>query len=234
MSARPSLRRRAARQPLRRRLLPLLFLAGAACEDSAPPPPPAPAAPAPLVAAPSKTPAPATPAGPPLDAAQQAAADQAKAAGMAFAAALKTTLVSALQAGGPPEGLKVCNEAAPRLLAEQSAASGLQMGRSSLRLRSPANAGPDWVRAGLQVWGEGPAAAAAPQVAVVGAGPDEQVHLLLPIAVEAPCLACHGAKEALSGPLSAELARLYPADQATGYALGDLRGALWISAPVKR
>lgn len=232
MSPRTALRRRAARAPLCRRLLPLLFLTGAACGEPAAPPSAPPAGPAPLVA-PPPSPAPA-PAGPALDAAQQAAAEQAKAAGKAFAGALKNTLVAALQAGGPPEGVSVCNEAAPRLLAEQRAASGMELGRSSLRLRSPANVAPDWVQAGLVAWGDGPAEAARPQVSVVGAGADERVHVLLPIAVEAPCLACHGDKAGFGAPLLAELSSRYPADQATGYALGDLRGGLWISAPVKR
>ena len=41
------------------------------------------------------------------------------------------------------------------------------------------------------------------------------------------CLACHGAPEQIPAEVAAILAERYPDDQATGYAVGDLRGALW-------
>jgi len=43
-----------------------------------------------------------------------------------------------------------------------------------------------------------------------------------------PCLLCHGAPEPA---LKAEIDRLYPQDQATGFRPGELRGAFTVSAP---
>jgi hypothetical protein len=40
------------------------------------------------------------------------------------------------------------------------------------------------------------------------------------------CLTCHGNGDQIPKEVTEALAKLYPDDQATGYALGDLRGAL--------
>lgn len=58
--------------------------------------------------------------------------------------------------------------------------------------------------------------------------------MIHPIAIEAPCLACHGPADGLAPEIRAKLTAAYPQDPATGYALGDLRGALWAEAPVGR
>ena len=52
------------------------------------------------------------------------------------------------------------------------------------------------------------------------------------VAVEPMCLACHG--KALELATRAALQRLYPTDSATGFAAGDLRGALWVEVPAGR
>jgi hypothetical protein len=53
------------------------------------------------------------------------------------------------------------------------------------------------------------------------------VRLIDPIRVEAPCVACHGPKETIAPAVRDVLAAKYPADEATGYSAGDLRGAFW-------
>ena len=50
-----------------------------------------------------------------------------------------------------------------------------------------------------------------------------------PILLQPPCLACHG--EALAPDLAARIAELYPADRATGFRVGELRGVFWIELP---
>jgi hypothetical protein len=46
-----------------------------------------------------------------------------------------------------------------------------------------------------------------------------------PIYVQPLCVTCHGAT--LAPDLQAKIDELYPNDQATGYAAGDLRGVFW-------
>ena len=49
-----------------------------------------------------------------------------------------------------------------------------------------------------------------------------------PIAVEGPCLTCHG--KAIPDPVARAIADRYPDDAATGYDAGDLRGAFVVRA----
>jgi hypothetical protein len=55
------------------------------------------------------------------------------------------------------------------------------------------------------------------------AQPDGGFRYMRPIFVQSACLTCHG--ETLSTELQAALDQRYPADHATGYRVGDLRGA---------
>jgi len=207
------------------------LLLTAACDLPRPTPPPEPQVAPPPAAAAATAPAAGAPA---LDPAQSAAVDRAKAAAKAFAGALKEELGAAVAAGGPPAGVEACVDAAPRQTAAQAAAAGVQLGRSALRLRNPANRGPGWVQAGLQAWGERKHEGLQPQISVHKGDQGEVVRVLLPIAVEPQCAACHGDRAAQPPALQAALAAKYPDDQAVGFAPGDLRGGLWVEAPVLR
>jgi excinuclease UvrABC helicase subunit UvrB len=48
---------------------------------------------------------------------------------------------------------------------------------------------------------------------------------------EKPCLACHG--KTLAPQVAARLKELYPDDRATGYAAGEIRGAITLSRPLQ-
>ena len=52
-----------------------------------------------------------------------------------------------------------------------------------------------------------------------------------PIITAPMCLACHGSE--LSVEVKDALAAQYPADQASGYAAGDLRGIFWVTLPAQ-
>jgi hypothetical protein len=46
------------------------------------------------------------------------------------------------------------------------------------------------------------------------------------------CLNCHGAPADLSPAVKARLAERYPNDKATGYAVGQIRGAMTLKRPL--
>jgi hypothetical protein len=191
------------------------------------PPAATPAAPAPVppAAAPS-------PAGPPEEAvplpeappAWAPAIERAQASARDFQQALQGRLAAALAQGGPPAAVDVCAADAQRIAAEVGASSGLKLGRTSDRLRNPANAPPAWARTFLGL-AAGEKAADVQGVAVDLGG---QLGVLLPIDVKATCLGCHGAPASISPKVKEVLARRYPRDQAVGYAAGDFRGYLWV------
>jgi hypothetical protein len=135
---------------------------------------------------------------------------------------LKQRLQAAMQQGGPEAAIAVCADHAQQITAAAQA-DGVQVGRSSLRLRNPKNAAPEWVQAWLIAQGERPVAGLEPLREVEGG----KARLLRPIGVEPLCVTCHGPAASLPPDVSTLLKQRYPDDRAVGYAPGDLRGALW-------
>lgn len=140
---------------------------------------------------------------------------------------LKERLTTAMATGGPEAAARACSDEAQTLTAQVAKETGVKVGRSSLRLRNPANAGPAWVADWLTSQGERPAEGVAPFAAAAEVDGKPVTRLIDPIRVEAPCVACHGPKETLAPAVRDVLSAKYPADEATGYGAGDLRGAFW-------
>ncbi len=167
-----------------------------------------------------------TPAGTPPkrnSVAEEKALDAAQDAAVIFSARLRAKLLAAMGEGGPQRAIEVCSTEARALAETVATETKVTVGRSSLRLRTAADAGPPWVRDWLKAQGERPAQGLAP-TRVLAEG---YARVLLPIPIEKACLGCHGPAEALTSEVKAALAQRYPDDHATGYAEGDLRGVLW-------
>jgi hypothetical protein len=146
---------------------------------------------------------------------------------------LKGELMAGMKGGGPAAALDVCSSSAQSLTGTVQRNAGVAVGRSSLRLRNPANAGPAWVTTWLKEQ-DGRAAAEVHPASTVATNAQGEavVRIVAPLPIEAPCLICHGAEQGRAPDLQAALSARYPEDQANGYALGDLRGAVWAEAPV--
>ena len=180
---------------------------------------------------PGMTPAPAAP----VVSTNDADLARAQAAGQAFSGQLRGELQAAMAVGGPVAAVDVCHTRAPRIAEAVMAEHGVQLGRVALpgRNRHPDHAAGDWKLATLQAFQQAVdgGAPAAEQVAVVTDGLPDGVALRMMrgIATEPPCLACHGSE--VAEPVRAAIAQHYPGDHATGFAVGDLRGALWVEVP---
>lgn len=124
-------------------------------------------------------------------------------------------------AGGPVAAIDACRVRAPEIASKLST-DGVRIGRSSHRLRNPANRGPEWIEATLEAYVDEPDS----RVPVVVEFDGDRVGYIEPIITQPMCVSCHG--DALAGPLAAEIERLYPDDEATGFAAGDLRGLFWV------
>jgi hypothetical protein len=183
-----------------------------------------------LVACGTGEPRPATSQPAALQAAAAQAGDvaRARAALMPLKKGLKSALMGAIQSKGPVAAGQACKLEAPRITAAAEV-DGIRVGRASDKLRNPANAAPAWVKPHLAAW---LAAAPAPGVHVTQPLPDGRRGYLEPIFVQPPCLLCHGAE--VPAPIRESLSALYPTDQATGYALGQVRGVFWVDLPPAR
>ncbi len=141
---------------------------------------------------------------------------------------LGARLVSALSAGGPAEAIEACRVDAPEIAQRLSGEAGARVGRTALKVRNPANASDPEQQAVMHEFA---------RLLDLGAGPPERFDIrsdggaryMRAIVTQPMCLACHGAS--LAPEVSAALARLYPQDQATGFAAGELRGAFVIEWP---
>jgi hypothetical protein len=121
--------------------------------------------------------------------------------------------------GDPDANAAACEDA--------RAVPGVQVGRTSARLRNPENAAPAWARAYVAAT-DGRKAA---DVHAAAFDLGDRVGLLRPIEIRTRCLGCHAPAEALGDGTREWLRRAYPRDRALGYALGDLRGFWWAEAP---
>jgi hypothetical protein len=159
--------------------------------------------------------------------------EQSRQLSMQLGKELKGELGAAIEKGGPVAAIDVCHTRAPAIAARLSGESGARVGRTALRVRNAANAPDDLERAVLEQFAgdmaagriEGPLEAA---FEIKREGGIER-HYLRAIPTEALCLACHG--ETLAPELAAAIARDYPGDQATGFKLGELRGAFRVVWP---
>ncbi|MBN7798837.1 Tll0287-like domain-containing protein [Parahaliea mediterranea] len=147
-----------------------------------------------------------------------------------FASELKSALQQAMREDGPVGAIAVCQSQAPAIAARLSEENGVAVGRTSLKPRNPANTPRDWQREVLAHFEQRRAGSGAetPLEWFVTL-PDGSARYMMAIDTQPLCLACHG--EQLAPSVADALRARYPDDQATGYRLGDLRGAFWVDWP---
>ena len=141
----------------------------------------------------------------------------------ALLAKLKTTMES----GGPAAAVEVCRTEARAIAETVAKKQGIELGRTSHRVRNPANAPRPWARAIVE--GSAGVKSAAERIRVVDLG--ERVGVLRPIGTADMCTRCHGAEGDVRRNLGGALAAAYPQDRATGFSPGDLRGWMWAEVP---
>lgn len=145
---------------------------------------------------------------------------RARAALAPFKTTLREELGRALQAS-PERAIDVCAQRAPEL-ARSASRDGITVGRSAIKLRSPANAPRPWLGPVMDKLSKAPSGAEAVQVVSL---PDGRRGYAEAIWMGPPCLTCHG--EALAPSIADKLRERYPNDAARGFRIGELRGVFW-------
>lgn len=139
-------------------------------------------------------------------------------------------VAAAIEEGGPAHAIDFCStEALPRTAAVADA-HGVELKRTSTRLRNPANAPDAYERAALEHFEAEIEAGRAPPPYLVQRA-DGELRYYRPIIVAEPCTVCHGPRDALDPAVVEALDRRYPDDDATGYRPGDFRGLVRVSVP---
>ena len=169
---------------------------------------------------------------PACSAQEKAALERAKTGAKVLGNTLGLELSNALKTGSVPDAFTMCAGNAQAMTQRIAEEEGVTVGRSSLRLRNPANAGPDWVTAWLEEQGERSVNQAEGFERIDSTSEGKFARFIKPIGIKPECLNCHGERDKLADEVAAKLAEHYPNDAATGYAVGDLRGAIWAEVKV--
>ena len=156
--------------------------------------------------------------------------DETRGAIKALGAELKSTLQSTMKAEGPVKAISVCNEQAPRLAQKVSDEKGMEVARTSLKVRNELNAPDAWELSVLEQFeqrkAEGEPVKTMEYSETTTHNGNKVFRYMKAIPADDVCLMCHG--ETIGDGLSAEINKLYPNDQATGFKKGDIRGAFTV------
>ncbi len=146
-----------------------------------------------------------------------------------FSKSLLGELTQAIAKDGTAAAVAVCSERAPAIAAN-TARDGYTLRRIGTRVRNHATNVPTAAeRQLLDRFAAMPAEQRSQEFIEVEV--DGRWTGYAPISIGVPlCLSCHGSDAQIQAEVRARLAELYPRDEAVGYALADLRGAVVIES----
>jgi hypothetical protein len=144
-------------------------------------------------------------------------------------AQLGARLKSALAEGGPVAAIEVCQIEAPRIAGSLATGGLSRVGRTALKVRNPANAPDQDARQVLERFDCEIGRGADLPLENFSTTPEGGARYMQAIITQPMCLTCHGSL--LAEEVKAAIEQRYPDDQATGFTVGDLRGAFIIDWP---
>lgn len=132
-----------------------------------------------------------------------------------------------LTQGGPALAIGACHIESEELTRRIARGEGIAAGFTSDRLRNPTNRARPWATALVS----GHAGRRAQDVKGFAVDLGDTVGVLRPVVQQSVCASCHGPTDRISPAVRAVLADRYPADRATGFADGEIRGWFWVEMP---
>lgn len=163
--------------------------------------------------------------------------EETKAVMMPFLKQLGAANQKAIADGGYESAVGVCKDIAPKLAGDASRQSGWKLTRVSLKVRNPLLGTPDaWEQKKLQEFearlAKGEKADTLQAAEIVEEPAGKYFRFVKAIPLQAGCVACHGNENEISDTMKAKLKAEYPNDKATGYAVGQIRGAVSVKRPL--
>ena len=134
-----------------------------------------------------------------------------------------------MAAGGPVHAIEVCSRDAPAIASHLSAESGASVGRVALAARNAGNKANAEERGILEEFRADIQAGNREAAMRFDVEADGSARYMKAIITQPMCLVCHGPK--LAPEVESAVMQRYPADQATGFSVGDLRGAFVVRWP---
>ncbi|HSD60455.1 MAG TPA: DUF3365 domain-containing protein [Burkholderiales bacterium] len=170
------------------------------------------------------------------DAALSKFQEEARKTSAEFGQKLGAELKKSLEAGGPEAAIGVCKDIAPAISSDLSRKKGWRVTRVSLKTRDPLLGLPDaWEQKVLADFDQRAAAGEKPETLefaeVVSEPQGKSLRYMKAIPTQELCLTCHGPTDTIPTGMKQKLAEQYPHDRATGYRVGQVRGAFSIKQP---
>lgn len=161
------------------------------------------------------------------NAGEDAQLDEARKVAMTLPPKLLSALQEEISKSGPEGAIPVCKDMAPKMAGEISQQTGWKIKRVSLKTRNEARATPDaWEKAALEDFDKRAAAGEPPAKLEKGEKVGDEYRYVRALPVQKICLTCHGPADQLSPAVKSVLGQHYPNDRATGYSVGQIRGAI--------
>lgn len=154
--------------------------------------------------------------------AQEAQRQKANAARTAAFQSLMSRLQEVKGSKGAVAAIEVCSKEAREITRQIGVEHGVEIGRTSHKLRNPENVPPAWASSLVD--------SETGQSRFLN-GPNGKLGALFPIRLKKECLVCHGPSDEIPSNIQTEISRVYPKDKATGFEEGDLRGWFWVVVP---
>ena len=150
-----------------------------------------------------------------------------------LASNLKQELLSAIQEGGIAKAIDTCKLRAPIITQNTSTRFLLEVRRTSLKWRNPDNSPDEWERKILTQFSQraasGESLTMLNATEITYASGKGTYRYMQAIPMQEICLNCHGDKNMLPPAVVNVLHTSYPNDNATGFSVGDIRGAFSVS-----
>lgn len=149
----------------------------------------------------------------------------------------RTILLKELRDKGPAGAVQACSLVALEV-ARKHEQERWRIRRVSQKVRDPADTADTYEAAVLKRFAEsharGELTPETEHAEVVFESDVKYLRYMKPILISrALCLTCHGSTQQIPADVKSRLAELYAKDQAVGYRVGDLRGAVSVKIPLR-
>ena len=158
---------------------------------------------------------------------------EARSVAMKLPPKLIAPLQQEISKSGPEGAIAICKDMAPEAASEISQETGWKIKRVSLKARNESRAIPDaWEKAALEEFDKRAAAGEPAKTIEKGERVGNEYRYVKALPVKPLCLSCHGPEDQLSPAVKSALSQHYPNDRATGYSVGQIRGAISVRKPL--
>jgi len=146
---------------------------------------------------------------------------------------LLASLQEEINKSGHEGAIPVCKDMAPKMAGKISQETGWKIKRVSLKTRNETRATPDeWEKAALEDFDKRAAAGEPPIQLEKGEKVGSEYRYVKALPVQPLCLGCHGSGDQINPTVKSVLREHYPNDRATGYSVGQIRGAISVRKPL--